>query len=88
MQAELNVKIENTEMAVNEKLKVHKKFINDIENKVKAKADLQKLETMNTDLNDLKSSIEQQFTATSRMQGNLEIRIKDITTKIVTKIFV
>ena len=58
MQAELNVKIENTEMAVNEKLKVHKKFINDIENKVKAKADLQKLDTLNTDLNDLKSSIE------------------------------
>lgn len=45
-------------MAVNEKLKVHKKFINDIENKVKAKADLQKLDTLNNDLNDLKSSIE------------------------------
>jgi hypothetical protein len=58
MQAEMNVKIENTEMAVNEKLKVHKKLINDIDNKMKAKADLQKLETINTDLNDLKSSIE------------------------------
>ncbi len=54
----MNVKIENTEMAVNEKLKVHKKLINDIENKVKAKADLQKLDTINTDFNDLKSSIE------------------------------
>jgi predicted S18 family serine protease len=40
MQAEMNVKIENTEMAVNEKLKMHKNFINEIENKVKAKADL------------------------------------------------
>lgn len=58
VQADMNVKIENTEMAVNEKLKVHKKLINDIENKVKAKADLQKLDTINTDFNDLKSSIE------------------------------
>ena len=79
----MNVKIENTEMAVNEKLKVHKKLINDIDNKMKGKADVQKLELINNDLNDLKGSIEQQFTATSRMQGNLEIRIKDITGKIV-----
>lgn len=55
----MNVKIENTEMAVNEKLKMHKRFIQDIENKVKAKADVQKLETIVTELNDLKGSIEQ-----------------------------
>jgi hypothetical protein len=58
MQAEMNVKIENTEMAVNEKLKVHKKLINDIDNKMKGKADVQKLELINNDLNDLKGSIE------------------------------
>ncbi len=59
MQAEMNVKIENTEMAVNEKLKMHKRLIQDIENKVKAKADVQKLETIVTELNDLRGSIEQ-----------------------------
>ena len=40
MQAEMNVKIENTEMAVGQKLKMHKKLIQDIEGKVKAKADV------------------------------------------------
>jgi hypothetical protein len=40
IQSEMNVKIENTEMSVNEKLKMQKKFINDIEMKAKAKADV------------------------------------------------
>ena len=84
MQAEMNVKVENTEMAVNEKLKMHKKFINDIELKAKAKADVQKVEAVLNELNELKGSIEQQFTAASRSQGNLEIRIKDNTAKIVS----
>ncbi len=80
----MNVKIENTEMTVFEKLKMHKKFISDIEQKAKAKADVQKVEAVLNELNELKGSIEQQFTAAARTQGNLEIRIKDNTAKIVS----
>ena len=51
IQSEMNVKIENTEMTVFEKLKMHKKFINDIEQKAKAKADVQKVEAVLNELN-------------------------------------
>ena len=77
------LKIENNEMAVSEKLKLQKKFLADMEQKNKAKADVQKVEAVQGDLNEVKGSLEQQFTQVSRMQTNIEFRIKENTVKIV-----
>jgi hypothetical protein len=79
----LVLKIENNEMAVSEKLKLQKKFLADMEQKNKAKADVQKVEAVQGDLNEVKGSLEQQFTQVSRMQTNIEFRIKENTVKIV-----
>jgi hypothetical protein len=78
------LKIENNEMAVSEKLKLQKKFLADMEQKNKAKADVQKVEAVQGDLNEVKGSLEQQFTQVSRMQTNIEFRIKENTVKIVS----
>ena len=51
--------------------------------KNKAKADVQKVEAVQGDLNEVKGSLEQQFTQVSRMQTNIEFRIKENTVKIV-----
>ena len=40
------LKIENNEMAVTEKLKLQKKFLSDMEQKNKAKADIQRVEAV------------------------------------------
>lgn len=77
------LKIENNEMAVSEKLKLQKKFLADMEQKNKAKADVQRVEAVQGDLNEVKGSLEQQFTQVSRMQTNIEFRIKENTVKIV-----
>jgi hypothetical protein len=79
----LVLKIENNEMAVSEKLKLQKKFLADMEQKNKAKADVQRVEAVQGDLNEVKGSLEQQFTQVSRMQTNIEFRIKENTVKIV-----
>ncbi len=71
-------------MAVSEKLKLQKKFLADMEQKNKAKADVQKVEAVQGDLNEVKGSLEQQFTQVSRMQTNIEFRIKENTVKIVS----
>ena len=70
-------------MAVSEKLKLQKKFLADMEQKNKAKADVQRVEAVQGDLNEVKGSLEQQFTQVSRMQTNIEFRIKENTVKIV-----
>ena len=70
-------------MAVSEKLKLQKRFLADMEQKNKAKADVQKVEAVQGDLNEVKGSLEQQFTQVSRMQTNIEFRIKENTVKIV-----
>ena len=80
----MTLKIENNEMAVSEKLKLQKRFLADMEQKNKAKADVQKVEAVQGDLNEVKGSLEQQFTQVSRMQTNIEFRIKENTVKIVT----
>jgi hypothetical protein len=82
--SDLTLKIENNEMAVSEKLKLQKRFLADMEQKNKAKADVQKVEAVQGDLNEVKGSLEQQFTQVSRMQTNIEFRIKENTVKIVT----
>ena len=71
-------------MAVSEKLKLQKRFLADMEQKNKAKADVQKVEAVQGDLNEVKGSLEQQFTQVSRMQTNIEFRIKESTVKIVS----
>jgi hypothetical protein len=81
--SDLTLKIENNEMAVSEKLKLQKRFLADMEQKNKAKADVQKVEAVQGDLNEVKGSLEQQFTQVSRMQTNIEFRIKENTVKIV-----
>lgn len=83
MSSDLTLKIENNEMAVSEKLKLQKRFLADMEQKNKAKADVQKVEAVQADLNEVKGSLEQQFTQVSRMQTNIEFRIKENTVKIV-----
>lgn len=83
MSSDLTLKIENNEMAVSEKLKLQKRFLADMEQKNKAKADVQKVEAVQGDLNEVKGSLEQQFTQVSRMQTNIEFRIKENTVKIV-----
>lgn len=52
------LKIDNNEMAVSEKLKLQKKFLSDMEHKNKGKADLQKVEAVQNDLNEVKGSLE------------------------------
>ena len=46
-------------MAVSEKLKLQKRFLADMEQKNKAKADVQKVEAVQGDLNEVKGSLEQ-----------------------------
>ena len=55
----MTLKIENNEMAVSEKLKLQKRFLADMEQKNKAKADVQKVEAVQGDLNEVKGSLEQ-----------------------------
>ncbi len=46
-------------MGVSEKLRLQKKFLNEMEQKLKAKSDIQKVDGVQTDLNEVKGSLEQ-----------------------------